>query len=149
MADRRGELIAEEDDRWTELCAVLTGVPHERLLEPGVFEQWSPKDLMAHLGCWMAEAASVLEQIRFGTYESTDVDVDAMNQRFYEAMRDQALRDVWAEMESARTRMFQEWAALPEVTADAEEWFVESGPAHVTEHLPELRAFLGRDGGAA
>jgi hypothetical protein len=45
--------------------------------------------------------------------------------------------------------MFQEWAALPEVTADAEEWFVESGPAHVTEHLPELRAFLGRDGGAA
>jgi hypothetical protein len=45
--------------------------------------------------------------------------------------------------------MFQEWGALGEVTSSAEEWFVESGPAHVAEHHPELRAFLGRGGGAA
>jgi hypothetical protein len=149
MADRKRELIAEEDARWGELCAALDGVSHDRLLEPGVTESWTAKDLMAHLGCWMAEAANVIEQIRFGTFDSAPVDVDAMNARFYDVMKDQPLRDVWAEMESARTRMFQEWGALAEITPEAEEWFVESGPAHVAEHLPELRAFLGRDGGAA
>ena len=142
--DRKRELILEEDARWAELCAALQGVAHERLLEPGLTEEWTPKDLMAHLGCWMAEAANMLEQMRFGTYESRKLDLDAINASFYEATKDQSLRDVWAEMEAARTRMFQEWDALAEVTADAEEWFVESGPAHIVEHLPELQAFLAR-----
>src|SRR4029079_5153684 len=110
---------------------------------------WTAKDLMAHLGCWMAEAANVIEQIRFGTFDSAPVDVEDMNARFYDVMKDQPLRDVWAEMESARTRMFQEWGALAEITPEAEEWFVESGPAPRAQHLPERRAFLGRDGGAA
>jgi hypothetical protein len=144
MADRKRELILEEDARWLELCGALEGVPHERLLEPGLTDDWTPKDLLAHLGCWMAEAANMLEQMRFGTYESRTLDLDAMNAYFYEATSDQPLRDVWAEMEAARTRMFQEWGALPEVTADAEEWFVESGPAHIAEHLPQLQSFLER-----
>ena len=143
MADRRHELIDEEDARWSELCAALAGVPHDRMLEPGVTEQWSGKDLLAHLGCWMAEAANALECIRLGTWEPNKLDVDAMNARFYEAMKDQSYRDVRAEMEAARTRMFQEWGALAVVTHEAEEWFVESGPAHISEHLPQLRAFLG------
>jgi len=144
MADRKRELIDEEDARWSELCAALVGVSHDRMLELGVTELWSGKDLLAHLGCWMAEAANVLECIRLGTWDSHPVDVEARNVEFYEAMKDQPYRDVWAEMESARTRMFQEWGALAEVTADAEEWFVESGPAHIAEHLPQLQAYLAR-----
>ena len=128
MANRKQELILEEDARWAELCAALDGVPHDRLLEPGLNETWNGKDLLAHLGCWMAEAANVLEQIRFETYEPRSIDLDAMNARFYEATRDQTLRDIWAE-----------------ITHRAEEWFVESGPAHITEHLPQLQAYLQRD----
>ena len=146
MSDRKHELIDEEDARWAELVAVLDAAPRERLLEPGLTDDWSGKDLLAHLGCWMAEAANVLECIRLGTWEATKLDIDEINAGFYEAMKDQSLRDVWAEMESARTRMFQEWGALAEVTHEAEEWFVESGPAHIAEHLPELRAYLGGSG---
>jgi hypothetical protein len=148
MADRRFELIREEDERWAELHDFVHGVPHERLLEPGVNGDWTGKDLLAHLGCWMAEAANMLEQMRFGTYETRKLDLDAMNAEFYEACSDLSLPDVHAEMEAAQTRMFQEWAALPEITPEAEEWFVESGPAHIAEHLPQLKAFLeGREVG--
>ncbi|MFL5799036.1 MAG: hypothetical protein ACJ77A_14045 [Actinomycetota bacterium] len=145
MADRRYELVREEDARWSELCDAIRAVPPDRLLQPGVTENWTGKDLLAHLGCWMAEAAGMLERIRLGTYESRRIDLDALNARFYDACRDLSLSDVRAEMEAARTRMFQEWGALPEVTPEAEEWFVESGPAHIAEHLPRLRSFL--DGG--
>jgi len=144
MADRKWELIGEEDARWADLCAALEAVPPDRLLEPGVTDQWTGKDLLAHLGCWMAEAANVLERIRLGTWEPVKLDLDAINAGFYEAMKEQSYRDVVAEMESARTRMFQEWGALAEVTPEAEEWFVESGPAHIAEHLPQLTAFLSR-----
>ena len=149
MTDRRRELILEEDARWAEFHEVLVEVPHERMLDPGVTEKWSVKDLMSHLGCWIAEAANMLEQMRFGTYESRKLDLDAMNEEFYEATKDQSLRDIWAEMEAARTRMFQEWAALDEITHAAEEWFVECGPAHFAEHLPHLRAFQANASGVA
>src|SRR5437762_4813297 len=102
MADRKYELIRQEDERWVELCDAIRGVPTERLLEPGVNAEWTGKDLLAHVGCWMAEAANVLEQIRFGTYEKRELDLDAMNARFYEAWRDLSLPDVRVEMESAR-----------------------------------------------
>jgi hypothetical protein len=38
--------------------------------------------------------------------------------------------------------MLQEWNALPELTAKAEEWFVESGAEHYGEHAPRLRDWL-------
>jgi hypothetical protein len=37
-----------------------------------------------------------------------------------------------------------EWAALPKVTPEAEEWFRESGPEHYQEHLDDLRAWVGK-----
>ena len=30
---------------------------------------WSPKDVMFHVGAWLAECAKVLEQIREGTFD--------------------------------------------------------------------------------
>jgi Mycothiol maleylpyruvate isomerase N-terminal domain len=140
--DRRLELILAEDERWAALCGLIEGVPAERLLEAGVTPEWSVKDLLAHIGSWMAEAACVLERIRLGTYQSRSLHVDEMNRQFYDAWKDQALPIVWAELESARTRMYQEWGALQQITPEAEEWFVESGPDHFDEHLPALRAFL-------
>jgi len=144
MADRRWELIRQEDERYAELCSLVEAAPPERFLDPGVTEEWTGKDLLAHLACWMAEAANELEQMRFGTWEHRTLDLDEMNRRFYEACRDLSLSDVRAELDSARTRMFQEWGALPEITSEAEEWFAESGPVHIEEHLPQLRAFLER-----
>ena len=141
---RKRELCAEEDAGWIELWGLLESLPQERMDIPGYFpEGWSVKDLMAHLGCWQAEAVQVLEQIRFGTFERPALDVDETNERFREATADLPLRVVWAELSASRTRMLQEWSLLPEVTPDAEEWFFESGPNHYAEHLPRLREWVG------
>jgi Mycothiol maleylpyruvate isomerase N-terminal domain len=140
---KREELIRAEDERWLELFEILRGLPDARAHEVGVTAEWSVKDLLAHLGCWMAEAAHVLERKRLGTFERQPLDVEARNREFYEACRDLDLPTVRAEMESARTRMLQEWGALPEIDSIAEEWFRESGPAHLEEHLPDLRRFAG------
>ena len=138
------ELLAAEDAGWTEFLALIESVSPEQSEEPGYFlEGWSVKDLLAHVGGWQAETVQVLEQIRMETYEPQQVDVEAFNQLIYEANRDLPLPDVRAEFYSARNRMLEEWNALPRVTADAEEWFVESGPNHYEEHVGRLRAWMG------
>jgi hypothetical protein len=140
----KDELIREEDEAWAELRALVRGLPDDLVLEDGYQPDWSVKDLLAHLACWMAEAAQALQQMRLGTYRREDLDEDEMNARFYEACRDLDLHDVWAQLHSARGRMLEELDLLPEDRLDehAAAWFRDSGAEHYREHLPRLRQWL-------
>jgi len=142
MATKR-DLLAAEDVGWTEFLWLVESLTAEQMQEPGYLaEGWSVKDLLGHIGAWQAETVQVLEQIRMGTYTPRWVDVDAFNQRFYQANRDLPLPVVRAECWSAHNRMLEEWNALPEVVPEAAEWFVESGSSHYAEHVERLRAWV-------
>jgi hypothetical protein len=137
------ELLRLEDERWRELESLLSRLTPEQMVEPGVTPEWSVKDLLAHLACWMAENVVWLEQMRFGTFdEEQELDVDALNREFYEAWKDIDMQTVMVELESSRTRMLQEWAWLPEITEIAEFKFRSNGPDHIAEHLPDLRRYV-------
>jgi Mycothiol maleylpyruvate isomerase N-terminal domain len=142
VTDRKRELLEGEDRGWAELRTLVDPLRPEQVIKDGYYDDWSVKDLLAHLGCWMAEAATVLEQIRMGTFDGAPVDVEALNATWYETWRDQDLRMVWAELHSARARVLEEWDRLPEVTDKADEWFRESGEDHYAEHLPRLRQWV-------
>jgi hypothetical protein len=136
-------IVAEEDRLWHELSSTLEGFTPEQLLAPGYYaESWSAKDALAHVGTWLAEAGSALEQIRGGTYVPLKAaEVDEMNERFLEAMRDASARDVSAQATAARSRMLRAWADAPDDGLSAD-WIRKSGPDHYREHLPRLRQWL-------
>jgi hypothetical protein len=139
----RPDLIAEEDRSWTELHALIDPLPPELVARPGYFsEGWSVKDLVGHLGSWLAAAGSVLERIRFGTYRPEEIDVDAMNERFYRAMADVPYGTVLAQTHASRSRMLAAWGELPEIEGEADRWVRKAGPDHYAEHLPRLRAWV-------
>jgi len=138
MAKKR-DLEAAEDAAWCQLCDLLSPLDGAKIERPGLTEEWSVKDLMAHIGGWAAETVQILEQIRNDTFVPFDYDVDELNRLFVEANRDQPPSVVKAEMAAARNRMLEELNLLPELTPTAEEWFRESGPAHYQEHLPRLQ----------
>jgi len=146
-ADR--ELLVEEARLWTDLHGLVDSLPEDKVAEPGYFaEGWSAKDLIAHIGSWLAEAAVVLERIRFGTYRVEEIDIDQMNKTFYESMRGAGYRDVRAQASAARNQMLRAWRSLPEPSAEADRWISKSGPEHYAEHLPRLREWveeLGRE----
>jgi len=140
--DGQRQLLAEEDRLWTELHGLVDSLPPNLVGEPGYFaEGWSAKDLVAHIGSWLAEAGVVLEQIRAGTYRPQEIDVDAMNATFYDAMHDVAFADVRAQGIAARNRMLRAWRSLPAASADADRWIRKSGPEHYAEHIPRLRGW--------
>jgi hypothetical protein len=61
-SDAAPELMQAEDRLWTELHGLVDSLPPNLVGEPGYFEEgWSAKDLIAHIGGWLAEAGAVLE----------------------------------------------------------------------------------------
>ena len=138
-AQDRDQLFSEEQRLWMELHGLVDSLPADKVDEPGYFDEgWSAKDLVAHIGSWLAEAGVVLERIRFGTFRLDEIDIDAMNAVFYEHMRDVPFHDVRAQAFTARERMLRAWRSLPEISDEADRWIDKAGPGHYAEHLPRL-----------
>jgi hypothetical protein len=137
------ELLASEEAGWTELRSLLGPLTPEQFTVPGYFEEgWTAKDLLAHIGSWLAEAGVLLEQIRAGSYRREEVNVDELNARFLEAMKDVPLPTVRAQAAAARTQMRHALAQLPEVSEPALFWVRKAGAEHYQEHLPQLREWV-------
>ena len=138
------KLMADEDELWRELSTAMDSFTAERAVQPGYFpEGWSAKDALAHIGTWLAEAGVALEQLRADTYVELRTDeVDEMNARFLEAMRDASLHDVRAQAVASRSRMLHAWRDVPSRQAVAADWIRKAGPDHYREHLPRLHAWL-------
>jgi len=136
-------LLWEEEQRWAELRVVLRRIPKARLEEPGVTDEgWSPKDVMFHVGAWLALAARQLERIREGTYAADDTTTDDRNRAWFALSQTLDISTVRAELESSRLMAHEALAGLTEVTPEAREWFEESAPLHYAEHLPDLVRWL-------
>src|SRR5438034_242311 len=91
------EPLAAEDAAWMPFNDLIQSLAPPQIEEPGYYETWSVKDLMAHIACWQSEAVRMLEQIRMGTYADEPVDVEQLNAQFYEWNRNLPLSAVKAE----------------------------------------------------
>jgi hypothetical protein len=133
-AERRG---------WYEMAALVRSLTPAECLEPGYYRDpdWSVRDLVAHLGTWLAEAEIQLERIGAGTYEGHKVDVDGLNAIFLAAMRDQPWDVAWLQANAARTRMLQAWSDLTDPDVEAFWWVRKAGGEHYDEHVDRLHAW--------
>jgi hypothetical protein len=132
-----------EDAGWDELHALVDSLTLEEAERPGYYKEgWSAGDLLGHVGNWLAAAGAVLERIRAGTYQPEEIDVDAWNERFLQAMKGVPFPDVKAQAFAARARMLQTWNELGGLTADATFWIGKAGAEHYAEHLPRLREWV-------
>ena len=137
------DLLREEDIGWTELHSLIDPLSPSEAETPGYFpEGWSVKDLIGHLGSWLAEAGIALERIRAGTYRAGELDIDAKNEELLDALRSLTLRETHAQAEAARAHTLRTLRSLPEVSEDAAWWIEKAGPAHYASHLPRLREWV-------
>jgi hypothetical protein len=134
-------LLAAEEAEWRLLHATFDRLSPDLMERPGLNDGWTAKDLVFHIGAWLAECGLQLERVRMGTYSEPDQDTVEMNREFLEVSRAMDLDTVFAELHAARSRALQAFGELPEVTPPAWEWFEESGPLHYDEHRKELEAW--------
>ena len=138
-------LEVEEDALWHEFHDTVAGFSADEALRPGYYpEGWSAKDALAHVGTWLAEAGAALERMRggVGSPPPSPDEIENLNRRFHEAMRDVPLDVVKAQASAARWRMLHALVELPSRPPEASAWVRKSGPEHYREHLPRLRSWL-------
>src|SRR6058998_444865 len=129
------DLLQAEKAGWEELEGLVEALSPEQAEIPGYLPGWSVKDFLAHLAGWLAEAGQALEQIRLGTFTDGDVDVDARNEIFVDANRDQPLPVVLFEVRTARRRLLHHLHGLDEIPPPAEAPLRKAGPQHYAQHL--------------
>jgi hypothetical protein len=138
------EDIEAERAGWYELVALVRQLTTPESVEPGYYRDpdWTVRDVVGHLGTWLAEAEIQFERMIGGTYEGHDVDIDALNATFLEAMAGQPWNVAWLQANAGRTRMLEAWFALSEQTDEAAWWVRKAGADHYAEHLPRLREWV-------
>jgi hypothetical protein len=139
-------LLSEEDDRWRELLALFDSIPKDRIDQGGVTsEDWSPKDVMYHLGAWLSECTTVLDRLDAGAPvvdDDLDGDTDQKNAAWFNMGRGLDAKTVRADLEAAREAARERFARIENPSQQAWNWFEESGPVHYVEHGRDLRAWL-------
>lgn len=130
-AERRG---------WYEIVDLVRSLTPEECLQPGYQRDpdWTVRDVVAHLGTWLAEAQVQFERMSAGTYDGHAIDIDARNAEMLAAMADQPWAVAWVQANAGRTRMIEEWWLLGETTDEAAWWIRKSGSDHYAEHLGRL-----------
>lgn len=134
------ELDAERHG-WYELAKLVRSLTLEECLVAGYYRgpDWTVRDVVAHLGTWLAEAEIQFKRLQVGSYGGHDIDIDALNETFAAAMRDQPWDVVWVQANAARSTMVQDWHGIREPSDEAAWWIRKSGVDHYAEHLGRLR----------
>lgn len=137
-------LLHREHQAWDELWGLVRSLTPEERERPGYFadDNWSVKDMLAHIGTWMAQAAAVIAQVRANTHRPEELDIDAMNAQFLAAMRDMSWSTVETQALAARGQMLGALRQLTDPDEVSESWVRKSGPDHYDEHLPRLREWV-------
>ena len=136
--------IELERSRWKAITAFVELLSTDELVAPGYYADpsWSVKDLIAHLGAWMAEARVQLLDIAARSYVPREVDIDEQNAAILAAMKDEPWEQVWAQTNGARAWMLEAWFALREPSHAANQWVRKAGAEHYGEHLLRLRDWV-------
>ena len=134
------ELEAERSG-WYELASLVRSLTPEECLVPGYYREpdWTVRDLVAHVGTWLAEAEVQFERMSAGTYEGHEIDVDALNASFLASMEGHPWEVAWVQANAGRTRMVEEWSLLEQPNDEAAWWIRKSGGEHFADHLGRLR----------
>jgi hypothetical protein len=136
--------IEAERQGWYEVAALVRSLTPAECLVPGYYRDpdWTVRDVVAHLGTWLAEAATQFARIGAGTYEGHDIDIDGLNAEFLAAMQGQSWDVAWTQANAGRHRMIMEWYRFSEPSDEAAWWIRKAGSEHYEEHIGRLREWV-------
>ncbi len=93
--------------------ALLKGLSPDELEKPGASgEAWSVKDVLSHLTACEAEVVTQLAKARSGKppakVDLTDAEIEAQNQRWYEANKERPIDRVLADFQGVRRQLLRQ-----------------------------------------
>ena len=110
-------LLKQLEKAWAVIKESYDGLSDSQLTESGVMENWSVKDILAHVTTWEEEALKYLPLIitggrppRYTRYGG----IDAFNAQMTEQKRGLALSDVLRQLDETHRRLIDYIRSVPE-----------------------------------
>jgi hypothetical protein len=145
------------DDEYRNLHKAIEGLDEDQLARVW-FDQWSVKDIIAHVAGWEREMTAAMERMARGerpTPEGTDYsDSDAWNARFASSMHGIDARTIFAAWEQTHATYVRAANSLPDdrfgetdgKPKTANRLLETSGFGHYREHAAQIRDWRKREG---
>jgi hypothetical protein len=144
----KDELLARMHEDRQELLSLLARIPDERMDEIALYDNWSIKDFIAHIGWWAQTAAQRIATTRRGETPPPIDDYDAVNEEVLERFRDISLAE-------ARDMEQKGFAVVEKQTQELSEaeifdihmsWIRGTTYRHYEEHIDDVRAWMRQNG---
>lgn len=160
---KKSEIIQKVQQGAESFQALFEGLGPEAMLEPGVVENWSLKDLIAHVSFWKADLITVLFNAQVGTTPpglGRPRDIDAMNAKFYQESQGRTTDQVLADYLGVTRQLVRRITELPEDLLHQpgkfswdrkmalEDWIASNSYEHEEEHAAEITAWRKKRQGA-
>lgn len=114
----RAQLMKRLDRAWEAFKASYAGLSDLELLEPGVIDTWSVKDVIAHVTWWEEESLThlplILAQGKPPRYSVTYGGIDAFNAQMSEQKRGLPLAEVLWQQDETHRRLIDFVQSVPE-----------------------------------
>jgi hypothetical protein len=151
VSDQVRRLLERLDAAWTALSDSYAGVPDSRLVQPGVVDDWSVKDILAHVTTWEEEALRHLPLVIAGGTPpryAAQGGIDAFNARATETGRRLSLAEVLRRRDETHARLVDFIRSQPEGSfggqTRARRRLRLDTYGHYPEHTAAIRAWRER-----
>ncbi len=140
--DAKEQQTTAEASAWETFEAAVLAVPRDQLEQPLLTDDWSVKDVLAHITRWWEDCSTTLESFH-GTYVEWDGDTDAENDKIRAESQAMSMEDIEVRSAHVRERMLRAWDGAPADDPRAVEAFVSETTEHYEEHLAQIRSISG------
>lgn len=121
----KAQIIAALEQAREDELALLDSLTEVERRADGTFEDWSAKDVLAHITGWRSIFLEGLKARMRGETPPPGEDPDRVNERMYREKSGQSLETIQAEAESVHQELMKQVRSLPEeelVDPDRFEW---------------------------
>jgi hypothetical protein len=112
------QFIQKLESAWSAFESSYAGLPDSNLSQPGVVDDWSVKDILAHITTWEQEALKYLPVILAGSrpprYSTQYGGLDAFNALMTDRKRELPLAEVRRQLAETHTQLVAYIQAAPE-----------------------------------
>src|SRR5437868_6747920 len=114
---KKYQLLERMEKAWASIKESYAGLSDSQLMEPGVTDEWSVKDILAHVTTWEEETLKYLPLILTGGRPPRYIKyggIDAFNAQMVEQKQELVLSEVLRQLEETHRRLLDYLQSVPE-----------------------------------
>ena len=144
----RSQFLTRLDKAWQDFLESYTGLSETEMMEPGVTDHWSVKDIIAHVTWWEQESLAHLPHILAGgvppRYSVTYGGIDAFNAQKTRQTSSSSLSEVLLQQDETHRRLIDFIQSVPDIHFARETRFRRRLRADTYGHYPEHAGAIRR-----